>query len=155
MRALGFLLFVLPPLYLLMLAISLAWPVDEPALVVYRDQVPRLVATDLRKWNTREVTPDGGRSGWKAYVLFPSVLREPTVVTVTVLPDGARVVSESRAEFCIRFALALVSFALVTAFVVKVVRTPARLSEPRRRPDPRDESQPQPTRRVRPGGRRR
>ena len=112
MRALGFLLFVLPPLYLLMLAISLAWPVDEPALVVYRDQVPRLVATDLRKWNTREVTPDGGRSGWKAYVLFPSVLREPTVVTVTVLPDGARVVSESRAEFCIRFALALVSFAL-------------------------------------------
>lgn len=155
MRALGFLPLVLPPLYLLMLAISLAWPVDEPALAVYRDQSPRLIATDLRKWNARQTTPDGGRTGWKAYVLFPSVLREPTVITVTVLPDGARVVSESRTEFWIRFVFAILSLALVAAFIVKVIRTPAPPTDGRRKPDPRDENPAPPRRRTRPGARRR
>ena len=155
MRALGILLFALPPLYLLMLVVSLAWPVEESALAVYRPEVPRLVASDLRKWNNREQTPDGQRAGWKAYVLFPSVLHDPRVVTVTVLPDGARVVSESRSEFWIRFSFALASLGLVTAFVVKVVRTPVVREPPARRPDPRDERQAQAPRRVRPGGRRR
>lgn len=129
MRALAFLLMVLPPLYLLMLGTCLLWPVHETALATYEHQTPRLVASDLRKSNQRDKTPDGGRTGWKAYVLFPSVFSEPKVVTVTVLPDGAKVVSESVTEFWIRAGFALASLGWLVWFVVSVSRQKPRFPE--------------------------
>ncbi len=143
MRALLFVFMALPPLYLLMLGTCLLWPVHETALATYEHeehQTPRLVATDLRKSNQRDKTPDGGREGWKAYVLFPSLLSEPKVVTVTVLPDGARVVSESVAEFWVRAGLALASLTWLAWLVVSVARQKPRFPEWTERDRRRDEA---------------
>lgn len=125
MRAVLIVVFALPPLYLLMLVSCLLWSVNEPALAVYADQTPRMVSSDLRKNNQRGKTPDGGREGWKAYVLFPSVLSDPKVVTVRQLVDGSTVVTESATEFWVRAGLALLSLAGVVWFVWKVATMPS------------------------------
>lgn len=126
MRALAILGFALPPLYLLMLGLCLVWPVDEPALVAaYPDQTPRMITSDMRKWNQRAITPDGGREGWKAFVLFPSVWSDPKVVTVRRLADGSIVVAESVAEFWMHAVFTLVALGAVGGFAWKVARTPS------------------------------
>jgi hypothetical protein len=84
-----------------------------------------LITSDLHKSNQRAKTPDGGREGWKAYVLFPSVLSDPKVVTVKRLPDGSTLVSESVAEFWMHAAFALISLGAVGGFVWKVATMPS------------------------------
>lgn len=140
MRALLIIFFALPPLYLLMLGSCLLWSVNEPALAVYADQTPRMVSSDLRKNNTRGKTPDGGREGWKAYVLFPSVLTDPKVVTVRRLVDGSTVVTESVTEFWVRAGLALLSLVGVGWFVWKVVTMPSPTPKWSERDRKRDEA---------------
>ncbi|MGH8518369.1 MAG: hypothetical protein ACREUE_13020 [Panacagrimonas sp.] len=140
MRALLIIGFALPPLYLLMLVSCLLWSVNEPALSVYSDQMPRMVSSDLRKNNQRGKTQDGGREGWKAYVLFPSVLSEPKVVTVRRLVDGSTVVTESVAEFWVRAGLALLSVAGVVWFAWKVATMPSATPKWTERDRKRDEA---------------
>jgi hypothetical protein len=126
MRALAVLAFALPPLYLILLLTCLLWSVDEPALAAaYPDQQPRMIASDMRKATQRVRTPDGGREGWKAFVLFPSVLSEPKVVTVRRLPDGAILLTESRTEFWVHAAFTLISLAAIGGFVWKVATHPS------------------------------
>ena len=141
MRALAILGFALPPLYLLMLVTCLLWSVNEPALTAaYPDQTPRLITSDLRKFNQRAKTPDGGREGWKAYVLFPSVWSDPKVVTVRRLPDGSTLVSESVAEFWFHAAFALISVTAVGWFVWRVVTMPSPTPKWTERDRKRDEA---------------
>jgi hypothetical protein len=139
-RALLFIVFVVPPLYLAMLVTCLLWRVDEPALAAYPDQTPRLVASDLRKTPQRGITPDGGREGWKAYVLFPSVWSQPKVVTVRRLVDGSVLVTESVAEFWVRAGLAMLSVGLVGAFAWKVATAPSTTPRWTERDRKRDEA---------------
>ena len=126
MRALAVLAFALPPLYLIMLVVCLLWSVNEPSLAAaYPDQTPRMITSDMRKWNQRAKTPDGGREYWKAYILFPSVLSDPKVVTVKRLPDGSMLVTESVGEFWMHAAFALISLGAVGWFVWKVATQPS------------------------------
>ena len=141
MRALAVLAFALPPLYLLMLFSCLAWSVNEPALAAaYPDQTPRMITSDLRKTNQRARTPDGGREGWKAFVLFPSVWSDPKVVTVRRLPDGSIVVTESVAEFWFHATFALVSLGAVGWFGWKVATQPSTTPKWTERDRKRDEA---------------
>lgn len=141
MRALAILGFALPPLYLIMLVTCLLWSVNEPALTAaYPDQSPRMITSDLRKSNQRAKTPDGGREGWKAYVLFPSVWSDPKVVTVKRLPDGSVLVTESVTEFWMHAVFATISLIAVGGFGWKVATTPSTTPKWTERDRKRDEA---------------
>lgn len=141
MRALAILGFALPPLYLIMLVTCLLWRVDEPALAqAYPDQTPRMITSDMRKWNQRGITPDGGRENWKAFVLFPSVWSEPRVVTVRRLIDGSIVVTESEGEFWMHAAFTLISLCAVGWFIGKVATAPSTTPQWTERDRKRDEA---------------
>lgn len=141
MRALAVLGFALPPLYLMLLVLCLVWRVNEPALTAaYPDQTPRMITSDMRKWNQRGITPDGGRESWKAYVLFPSVWSEPKVVTVRRLIDGSITVTESVGEFWMHAAFTLMSVGAVGWFIWKAATAPSTTPQWTERDRKRDEA---------------